>query len=163
SLANWRARSIAIATWSATAAMKSRSDAPNTRSTMVATVSIPTVLPRTRSCARSAFHSRPEMRSTCDPALPTADAEAFTWGPALRDGDDLVVVRLALDRPRKQLDRRAPVDGEHIDQQLERQSLRGPQPAVVSRSLLEVRPRQIDVCAQHGEHHVDEAGRGRDE
>ena len=83
--------------------------------------------------------------------------------PALGERDDLVVVRLALDRPRKELDRRPPVDGEHVDEGLERQPLRSPQPTVVAGPPLEVTPWHFDVAAQRGQEHVDEAGRGRDE
>src|SRR5690349_10387557 len=75
---------MAIATWSATAAMNSMSEVLNTRSTTVPTVITPTVRPRTRSSARIAFHSALETRSTWDSDRPTADADALTWGPTWR-------------------------------------------------------------------------------
>ena len=34
---------------------------------------------------------------------------------ALRERNDLVIVRLALDRPRQKLHRRAAIDGQHLD------------------------------------------------
>ena len=82
---------------------------------------------------------------------------------ALRQGDDLVVVRLALNRLREQLDGRAPVDRKDIYQRFEGQALGRTQPAVVARALLEIHPRDVDVRPQRGEHHLDEPGRRRDE
>jgi hypothetical protein len=61
--------------------MNSKSDAPNTLSTIVPTVIIPTVRPRTRSWARIAFQSFDETRSTCDSDLPVTLDEAGTLGP----------------------------------------------------------------------------------
>src|SRR5260370_572834 len=82
---------------------------------------------------------------------------------ALRDVDDLVVVRLTLDRTRQQFNRRAPVDRERVDQRLERKPLRRPQPAKLTRPLLELEPGRLDVVPQRGQEHVDETGRGPDE
>ena len=81
---------------------------------------------------------------------------------ALSEGDDLVVMRLALDRPRQQLDRRAPVYGEHVDEGLQRQSLRGAQAAVVTGTLLELGPGLV-FAAQRREQDVDESSRRADE
>ena len=82
---------------------------------------------------------------------------------ALRERDYLVVMRLALDGAGQELDGRAAVDGEHVDERFERQALCRPQPAVVARALLEVGPGQLDVAAKRSQKHVDESGRRGDE
>ena len=222
---------------------------------------MPTVLPRTRSCARIAFHSWSEMRSTRDSDLPTADADAFTFGPtwranpstwsssrptvcsslnedrslhpdparaqaqrrkrldqrdlrglrdverashrrhdrrqaehlvlpgavlgvevvdvaprdrrgqpfsdilqpALGEGEDLVAARAVLQRQRDQLDRRAPVHGEHVDERLERHALRCAEAAVRSRAIVVLGPRQLEIGAKRCEQHVDETRRRGDQ
>ncbi len=64
---------------------------------------------------------------------------------SLRDGDDLVAATADLQGRGNELDRRSPVDGDNVDQRLERHTLRGPEAPFVPRPLLEVRPRQLDV------------------
>src|SRR5437773_12573382 len=82
---------------------------------------------------------------------------------ALRERDDLVVMRLALDGAGQDLDGRAAVDGEHVEHRFERQALGGPQPAVVTRALLELGPGQLYVAAQRRQKHLDESARSGDE
>src|SRR5207249_11787420 len=78
---------------------------------------------------------------------------------ALRERDYLVVMRLALDGAGQELDGRAAVDGERVDERLERQALCRPQAAAVARALLEVGPGQLDGAGEGSQQHGDESGR----
>ena len=60
------------------------------------------------------------------------EALGHVFEAPLRDVDDLVVVRLALDRPRQKFHGGASIHGEHVNQRLERQPLRRPQTSVLA-------------------------------
>jgi hypothetical protein len=78
---------------------------------------------------------------------------------ALSQGEDLVPVRLALQRSCDQLDRGAPVDREHVDDRLQRHALRGAQPAVLTGTRLVLGPLHLDVAPQRSKQSVDESRR----
>src|SRR5438445_4425118 len=94
--------------------------------------------------------------------VPASDRSSESLGhvldPALGESDDLVVVRFALDGARQQLDRDTPIYGQHIDECVERQSLRGLKASVVARSMLVLRPWRLEVGAKGGKHPQDESG-----
>src|SRR6266704_2753423 len=62
---------------------------------------------------------------------------------------------------RDELDGCAPVDGEQVDQSLERDALRCFEATELPRALLVIGPRHIEVGSQRSQQDVDEVGRGR--
>src|SRR5207245_6796732 len=68
--------------------------------------------------------------------------------PALRERDDLVVVRLALDRTGQQLDGDTPIYGQNIDERFQGQARRGPHTSVIARSIRLLGPGWLEVGAE---------------
>src|SRR6266849_9422896 len=58
-----------------------------------------------------------------------------------------------------ELDRRAPVDRQQVDQCLQRDALSGLEPSELARALLVVGPGNLDIGSQRGQQDVDEVGR----